>query len=604
MDFFKDILQELTDPNAQPISGTDAAFLYTETANSPMHVGTLAIVEGSLSFDDFKSIIASRIHQLPKFRQKLVNVPFNLDYPYWADDANFDIDLHLHRMALPAPKDWNTLRTMASAILSNPLDLRRPLWSISLIEELDGLSQVPKGSVAMVAKVHHVMIDGISGVGIMGSLLDFDPKSRVDKNKPLRPFKPAPAPNELALLVKTFSDFVQNPLKLPRVASNTAYNLLKNQATNSIKPKEIEASSYSVPRTIFNHTISPKRSWGTTLLSLERLKKLKTIMEVSFNDIMLAICSTALRQYLLEKDKLPGQPLVAMVPVSTRRKDESNMDNQISSMFVPIATHIEDPIERLEVITEHTIQGKVRHQAMGAKTLSKMADAVPFGLANVASGIYSRYNLSQLHKPAFNVTITNVPGPQFPLYVNGHKVLNIMGMAPIIDGMGLIITIFSYNGEVTVSSTSDARTMPDVDKFSRYIREAANELEEIILSKDKKKKKIVKTKAQSDKFFTAFRKFLKENPKKTEKYEGQIQFHLTGDASSDWQLNLDKNPALIKKGVYSEPDATIQVKEEHFIRIAKGELGFQEAFIQGRIRVDGDMTKLMPLGDLLKEVHI
>ena len=167
-----DLLQDALDSSIQQISGQDATFLYAESPSSPMHIATLTIVEGSIAFNDFKEIVASKLHLIPKFRKKLLNVPLNLDYPYWVDDPNFDIDLHINRLKLPDPANWKTLREMTSSIFSSPLDLRRPLWSISFIEDLDEVSQVPKGSIAIVSKIHHVMIDGSSGVGIMGILFD------------------------------------------------------------------------------------------------------------------------------------------------------------------------------------------------------------------------------------------------------------------------------------------------------------------------------------------------------------------------------------------------------------------------------------------------
>ena len=233
------------------------------------------------------------------------------------------------------------------------------------------------------------------------------------------------------------------------------------------------------------------------------------------NDVMLAICAGALRRYLLEKGKLPNKPLVAMMPISTRAEgDTETHGNQITPILIQIATNIEDPIERLEMIHENTSRGKAYHGAIGAKTLSNMAEAMPFGIAHQAAQLYSRFHVAEMHNPVFNVTITNVPGPNIPLYMNGHQILSIMGMAPIIDGMGLIITILSYNGLVTVSPTSDANSMPDIDIFTRYIRESANELETAILAhrKEKTVKAVKKTeKAESDKLFDNLKKFLKKS---------------------------------------------------------------------------------------------
>ena len=235
-------------------------------------------------------------------------------------------------------------------------------------------------------------------------------------------------------------------------------------------------------------------------------------MDVTVNDLILAICAGGIRKYLQEREKLPLQPLVANVPISIRGKGKNQkLDNQISNMLVKIATHIKDPIERLEYIHDQTDQGKTRHKAVGAKTLSKMANAVPFGLANLAATLYSKYNIKEFHRPPFNVTITNVPGPQNPLYLKGHKILSIFGLTPVLDGFGLIIAAFSYNGNVSITATSDAKTMPDADKFARYIRESANELEKIILNKQKKNAKPNVEKIQSKTVFNSLRNFLNAN---------------------------------------------------------------------------------------------
>lgn len=329
-------------------------------------------------------------------------------------------------------------------------------------------------------------------------------------------------------------------------------------------------------------------------------------MGTTVNDVILGICSGALRRYLLEKDKLPNKPLVAMVPISVRQKtEEDSGGNKLSNMLVQLATNVENPIERLETIHENTVRGKTYQGAIGAKSIANMAEAVPYGVANQAAKIYSRFNMAKMHNPAFNVVITNVPGPQFPLYIQGHKLFAAMGTAPIMNGMGLIITIFSYNGEVTISSTSDNNSMPDIDIFSRYIRESANELEEEILKhKDQiAKKKIRKNeKPKSDKFFVYLRKYLKENANKIKPNNGIFQFNVAGPVSSEWVVNLDKSPGTIKRGMVKDPDATFTVQEKNLMRLAKGDLNVQTAFIQGRLAVGGDNAKAMKFGKILSYV--
>ena len=261
------------------------------------------------------------------------------------------------------------------------------------------------------------------------------------------------------------------------------------------------------------------------------------------------------------------------------------------------------PIERLETIHENTIRGKTYHGAIGAKTLANMAEAVPFGIASQAARLYSRYHISEMHNPVFNVTITNVPGPQFPLYLNGHKLLSIMGMAPIIDGMGLIITVFSYNGLITISPTSDAKTMPDIDIFSRYLRESANELEAAILKSKDKKTKTTKApaKAASDALFAHVKEQLKLNAEYIKANNGLFQFKVTGNVPRDWKIDLNKSPGMVRRGTAKNPDVTFTIADKHLTRIGKGEMSLQSAFIQGRLQIDGDSSKAMKLGTILSK---
>lgn len=595
------ILDQFNDKSIEAISGMDATFLYGETPTQHMHVGSVAVIEGSLEFDTFKKTIASRLHLMPRLRKRLVMVPFQIDYPYWVDDPNFDIDLHIHRIALPAPGGWKELREVASRIFSEPLDRNRPLWSFTFVEGIDAIPQVPKGSVAVISKIHHVAIDGMAGAGMMA--LIFDMTNEVKPIPAPRPWRPAPLPNEVAMAMKSTVSFIKRPLKLPKLIKDAAMATIKSGMLTRAQTAELPTAPFSAPSTPINGIVSARRKWNTAILSLDRVKALKKIMGTTLNDVVLAICAGALRRYLNEKGKLPTKPLVAMVPVSTRSSDDkSNSGNQVSNMLIQLATTVADPIERLETIHENTVRGKAYQNAIGAKTLANMAEAVPFGIANQAAKTYSRFNISKLHNPVFNLTITNVPGPQFPLYLNGHKLLSIMGMAPVIDGMGLIIAVLSYNGLLTMSPTSDAKSMPDIDLFTRYLRESANELEAAILAhqkKGEKKKKPKPAKAKSDKFFEHIRKWIKANPDAIYPNSGVYQFHITGAASSDWKLDLNKSPGVVRRTKAGEADVTLTIKDEHLMKIAKGKLNVQTAFIQGRLKMDGDMAKAMKLGKIL-----
>lgn len=600
---FGKLLKNLDNPNLKAISGMDATFLYIDSPTSPMHVGSVAVIEGDLKFDIFRKIIQSRLHMIPKLRKRLVYAPLSIDYPYWVDDPNFDIDLHLQHIALPKPGGWKELRKIASQVFSEHLDQNRPLWSFTFVEGLDNVPQVPKGSVAIISKIHHVAIDGMAGAGMMSLIFDF-----TAEKKPIpdpKPFNPKPLPNEVSVVMKSAMSFAGNPLKLPKILSKAVKGSLKAGMLTRVQRMELPTAPFSAPPTPLNGIVSGRRKWNTTILDLARIKKLKNIMGTTMNDVVLAFCAGALRRYLKEKKKLPHKPLVAMVPISTRTEaEQNNTDNQVSSMLIQIATNVEDPIERLEAIHENTVRGKTYQKAIGAKTLASMAEAVPFGIANQAARLYSRFHISELHNPVFNVTITNVPGPQFPLYLNGHRLLTIGGMAPILDGMGLIITILSYNGFVTISPTSDAKTMPDIDIFTRYIRESANELEALILKRGKKKvvEKKKPAKAKSDVLFAHFKKEIKAAAKFIKPNNGLFQFNVTGDVETFWQVDLNKSPGTVLKRKAKNPDATFIIKDEHLMKIGMGKMTLQTAFIQGRLKIDGDSGKAMKLGAIISKL--
>ncbi|MCX7553572.1 wax ester/triacylglycerol synthase family O-acyltransferase [Marinicella sp. S1101] len=461
----------------QPLSGLDSSFLYLETDTQPMHVGSVNVYEGSLSFEDFKSFLLERLPLAPRLFQRLVQVPMSIDHPYWVDDPNFDIDMHLHHTALPRPGDWQALRKLASRIFAQKLDRNRPLWEFVFVEGLDQISQVPKGSVAVISKIHHAAIDGASGAAIMGLLFDVTEKPR---KIPAMPLPDAEAlPGDFTLIRRSAMNYIKRPFKLPGLLLETAKSTWKAGRLSRVQSKEIPRSILNAPPSILNQPVTSKRLWNSTLLDLQRVKDLRVGAKgATLNDVVLTICTGALRRYLHEKDALPEKPLVAMIPVSTRTEGEQDdMGNQVSAMLVQLPTTEADPVKQLQKVHQHTDQGKAYQNAIGAKQLIDYTEFIPFALGSAATRMYTRMNVSNHHRPFFNLIITNVPGPQIPLYMNGHKMLANMGMAPVFDGMGLIMPVLSYNGTLSISPTVAANVMPDVDLFTQYIRESANELE-------------------------------------------------------------------------------------------------------------------------------
>jgi len=467
----------------EELSGLDASFLYLETPKIPMHIGGVAVMEGSLTFDDFRQYVSERVHTVDKLTQKLVTVPLNLDRPYWVEDPDFDINMHMHRTALPRPGGWRELRYLASRLFSQQLNRDRPLWEFIFVEGLDSIPQVPKGSVALISKVHHCGFDGKSGADLMSMLFDVSPIPRTPKPAAAKEKKDPPGP--VGLMAKSAYHFITRPTKLPSLLWDTGKATLKAGYMTRAQGIKMPTMPFNAPKTRFNDTVEMERVWNSIILDIHRVKTLRKAVDgATLNDVILAICAGALRRYLLEKEELPVKPLVAMVPVSTRTPEAKNaMGNQVSAMYVQLATDVEDPIKRLEKIQINTMVGKLYQDAIDAKSLMGYAELIPFGLAGVAARFYSRAAIAKHHNPLFNVVIANVPGPQIPIYLAGHKLVVNMGTAPIFDGMGLIIPICSYNGTLSISPTSSANLMPDLDMFARYIRESANELELAVMEK-------------------------------------------------------------------------------------------------------------------------
>ena len=589
----------------QPLSGLDASFLYLESPTTHMHVGSVAVVADTLTFADFKELIATRIHMIPRLRQRLVTVPLSIDRPYWVDDPDFNLSLHLHHIRLPLPSNWQALRTLAGHVFSEPLDRSRPMWQFVFVEGLDNIPQVPPGSVALISKIHHAAIDGMSGNDILGVLLDPAPTGREIPAAP--EWNPEPIPNEIGVATRSTMDFIKRPLKLPRLLAETATATIKAGMLTRVKGVDLPTVPFTAPYTRINGKLSAERNWNTALLELDRVKEIKNILGVTVNDVILGICAGALRRYFAEKGELPKKPLVAMVPVSTRSKGEKDtMGNQVSAMLIQLATDEPDPIERIRIIHKSTTSGKMYQGAIGAKTLSSYLEFVPFGLAGQAAKLYTRLNVTERVNPIMNLTITNVPGPQMDLYMAGHKLLAIMAMAPIIDGMGLMIAVLSYNGILSLSVTSCPDLMPDLDNFARYLRTSANDLEAAVLplkvAEEKELAENGPVQAKSTPFFEQMGQLLQSDPSLAPAGAGVFQFVIKGADPQNWVIDLNAQPGIVENGTTELADATFIIKDAHLMKVLSGELGMQIAFMQGKLKVKGDIGKALKLAPLLTKM--
>ncbi len=471
----------------------DATFLHVESFRSPMHIGGVYIFENAnpnegLNYESFRDYMRTRIEGYPIFQQRLVEVPLDLGHPYWFDDPSFDIEHHLLHVALPKPGTVKQLLKLAAQIFSRPLDRQRPLWEVTIVEGLK-MDGVPEGSFAMIPKIHHAAIDGKSGVALMVALFDTMPTIQttpfVNKRK-----KPERIPTKVELLARHTGDALNTPFKLAKLASKTIENALKsNKKKKEIKSGKVPPAPFTAPKTMFNVEVTPHRIVDATIVSLERVKNIKNTTGTTINDVILTICSGALRSYLSEKEALPKKSLIAMAPISVRTKrEDGSLGNKISAMLIALATDEADPIQRLKNINESSSGSKVIRKAVKAE---KLMDYIPAQVAANAARLYTRMKIAKLHNPIYNLVITNVPGPSTPLYMNGHKLVKNFAVAPLIDGMGLMITVFSYDGTISIGVTSCREIMPDIDVFIKKIDIALDELEVAVLGK---KASVAKTK--------------------------------------------------------------------------------------------------------------
>jgi diacylglycerol O-acyltransferase len=470
------------------LGGIDATFLYMETPETPMHVAGLTLYEppadfsGSF-FEHFKEFFLTRIHLAPIFEKKLARTVLELDHPLWVDAGELDLDYHMRRATLPAPGTWRQLEDLVGDLHSVPLDRTQPLWQFTVIEGLDD------GNVAIYSKVHHAAIDGGAGMAIAAALYDMSPVPR--KVKPPLPKKPVRKPSIEERAILGINDAVQNVIRqqlnvmqaIPQVLG-TLTDLLappkSADGTPSGDPGIPAIPDVLAPKTPFNVTITSRRSYAARALSLTDAKTVSKATGTKINDVVMAVCAGALRPYLAARKALPKKPLVAFVPISLREPGNADASNQVFGMLCPIATQIEEPLERLKSIQKTTndsksLAGTVKDVSPKDFTLLGAPILLP-GLAK----LYGRTGLADLMPSTTNLTISNVPGPPFPLYCAGAKILAMYPVSIPVHGIALNITVQSYQDKLNFAITADRRAVPDPQKLADLFAPALDALKQAV----------------------------------------------------------------------------------------------------------------------------
>ena len=451
----------------QQLSPIDSAFVLLEQPRTPYHVNMVNIFDPATcpgdapTYEDICEAIELTLPLAPTFRRKIVRVPLDLDYPYWVEDADFDLEYHMRHLALPKPGNWDQFRAQVARLIDRPLDLTRPPWEMTIIDGLDAIDGLSPGCFAMVLKVHHSAIDGAAGVELLNNLYQQSPEDRPQRVKDR--WRPEPVPTNTDLLQRAWVHGFTKPVAIARLLLSNASSLARAVVDDLRHEDEEEEEELHVPKTRLNGTVSAHRVWDDVRCSLDDLKRVRRRVEgATINDVCLAIVGEAMRRYLKAHDDLPRESLVTAMPISTRTPEQAKAGgNQITVTRVSLHTDIDDPIERVAAISEESREKKAVQDGVVMPVLLEAVQNLPGALVGVALRA-----LPLAGTPAItNTMLTNVPGPLTPYYLLGAKVVRTTGCSPMMDGGGLLHSVCSYNGEITFTFTGCREILHDADFY-------------------------------------------------------------------------------------------------------------------------------------------
>ncbi|MCW8277287.1 wax ester/triacylglycerol synthase family O-acyltransferase [Pseudomonas sp. PCH199] len=470
------------------LSGQDALFLNVDRPHAASHCTMIYIydqstVEGQrLGFREIVRHISDRLDVSPVFKRKIIQVPFSLGYPYWVEDDLFDIDFHVRHFALPKPGDWRQFCIQVSRIHARSMDLARAPWEMYVIEGLDNIEGIPKGSFAILTKTHHAAMDGAAAAELTWALHDLagaqgKPVAVVD-NKPA-----ASSPPRWGMLDTVSRMFTDNISASARMALPLARVLPKLTVASLRKVAcSVLGSEGGAPRTRFNSNVVSGRVWDSVTLDLAVVKQIKSLVPgATVNDAVLAMVGGAMRRYLIAKDELPEKSLMTLAPVNTRQGNESvAAGNTVSMLTFPLRTDIEDPVARLQALQAATSQSKAIQNAVGASDLTNLQKFAPPATLGLAGRLATLMGMGGkgpvvLH----NCMVTNVPGPNVPLYMLGAKLVYWCGVGPLVDGLSLIWNPTSYCEKMFISLTSSPNVVPDPDFLAQCLKDSYEEMKAV-----------------------------------------------------------------------------------------------------------------------------
>ena len=458
----------------------DAMFVLTEQpGRNTQHIGMIflfdpAAARGPVTFGDVFELYRRRIPLARSFREKLVKVPLDLDYPFWINDGDFDLEFHVRHASLATPGTRKQFFEVANQLMSQPLDMSRPLWETWYIDGLDAMDGVPPGSFALLAKMHHAAVDGVSGMEMITALLDDEAAAAA--RMPKEEWQPEAVPDQRSLMLRAVGASMKNPMKLAEALMQSVPVLAKDR--QRVKSGEVvKPAKNKAPKTRFNAPVTPHKVMEGRSFAFKDVKQIKdAIPQATINDVVVAIIAGALRLYLDDKDELPEETLVFSVPISIRSEEQKGTGgNQFSFAFVAAHSDIADPVKRVKAVGASMRAIKEYNQAVDAQTLTKITGAMPgmmMGLAMRAMMTLPQSDLMMLS----NAVVTNVPGPIAPMSLLGAKCVAGFAAGPSADGIGLVHAITSLSGILSIGFSACRELMPDPEFYGQCIEDSYNAL--------------------------------------------------------------------------------------------------------------------------------
>ena len=462
----------------ETMSGLDAKFLYTETPTAHMHTIKVAVcdvsnIAGGFSFDTLAAVLGQLLIRLPPFRRRTVPVPLGLGHPVWVEDPDFDLTRHLSRVVLDPPGDDRALADAIATYAATPLPLDRPLWAIEVVEGLSG------DRIAVVVKLHHAVADGSAAVALLNHVVEAatvapHPAPGSD------PWAPEPIPGRRQLVARALREQIPRIEGLPHLVRSS----IRSARASERKRRTLEPMPplplHHIPKTSFNVSLTSARTFAMTNLSMGTIQAIRSATGSTFNDVYLAVCAGALRSYLAGRGELPARPLVASVPVSTDSSTARLSGNRVDNIYVSIGTDVADPVSRLRAIHDGVVAAKAVRSLLGNDLLEQRADVVPPQLYRPTVRLWSRSHVANVLHPPLNVILSNVAGPREPIHIGPVALDALYSVGPILEGIGLNITAWSYVDSLAVSLIGCPTSVPDPWILVEHLHVALDELQQSV----------------------------------------------------------------------------------------------------------------------------